>query len=488
MVNTSGVQRPRRVLKYSAILLVLALLAYGTFLVSQSWRETKSDQASQLGTIADLSEVAIDTYFSQLEIGMQNLGADLLADANNKRKHKNPDFERAYNLVSRFQKLHSELGNVILIRGDGQVLLTGTTRNSRDLPTLAKDSAFLKIRGELLRGPAFAIGQPVVGTIDKSWVVAARYAVTDKSGKLAYIISANLPANLLQHYWSESTTPGITALGLIRDDGYLVSRYPEPDAASLDDAYGKPVKDAMIEYLRANRFPQRGQVEMRGGKGKVTDLRALRRLQHYPLTLFVEMPMSEIKAAWWEDMHAPYFVMTLLLACVFAFYSISRRRRRAWSMAQRREELRHNYEQALHERSPNEIFMFDEDTLKFTYANDVALENTGYTLERLQQRTLLSLQPELSAESFAKMVEPLRSGGQEAINYQTSQARENGSTYPVEVNLQLMALDDDAKGFMAIVNDITALREAEENIRAFNAPFERRASRRNKQSPQVIAI
>ena len=156
-------------------------------------------------------------------------------------------------------------------------------------------------------------------------------------------------------------------------------------------------------------------------------------------------------------------------------------------MAQRREELRHNYEQALHERSPNEIIMFDADKLQISYANDVALENTGYTLEQLQQKNILSLHPEISPESFAKMIEPLRSGEQESVNYQTIQTRENGSTYPVEVSLQLMALDD-SNGFMAIINDITALREAEENIRKFNAPFERRAAKRNKQSPQVIAV
>jgi len=99
------------VLKYSAILLVLALLAYATFLVSQSWREAKSDQSSQLATIADLSEIAIDTYFTQLEIGMQNLGADLFADTRNKLTRKKPDLDRAFKLVNRFQKLHSELGN-----------------------------------------------------------------------------------------------------------------------------------------------------------------------------------------------------------------------------------------------------------------------------------------------------------------------------------------------------------------------------------------
>lgn len=475
MSNASGVYHPKGVLKYSATLLVLALLAYAIFLVSQSWRETKSDQAIHLATIADLSEIAINTYFTQLEIGLRNVGADL-ADM-----HKKPDLDRAFRLISRFQGLHTELGNVMLIRGDGQILLTGKIPNGPDMPTLANDSAFMKFRGELLRGTPFAIGQPVMGHIDNSWVSSARYAVTDETGKLLYIISANLPDNLLQRFWPDSPSPRITALGLVRDDGYLVSSYPLPDDVSLDDVYGKPAVGAMVEHLRANNFPKRGQVEMRGNDGKAADLRVMRRLQHFPVTLFVDMPISEIKAAWWDDMHAPYFMMALLLAGIFAFYSLSLHRRRTWSMAQRREELRRNYEQALNERSPNEIFMFDADTLQFTYANDYALENLGYSVEQLQEKNILSLHPEMSIESFGALIEPLRCGEQESIRYQTVQAREDGSTYPVEVNLQLMTSDDNGGGFLAIINDLTALRQAEENIRAFNAPVERRAPKRKVQ-------
>ncbi len=478
MINASGVQKPKRVLKYSATLLVFALLAYATFLISLSWREAKSDQASQLATVADLSKNAIDMYFTQLEIGMQNLGADL-ADMYDKRTDKQLDLDRAFKLVSRFQRLHTELSNVMLIRSDGQLLLTGNTPNSPDLPTLANDSAFMDFRSELQQGSAFVIGKPVMGYIDKSWVVSARYAVTDQTGKLAYILSANLPADLLQRYWLDSTIPRITALGLIRDDGYLVSRYPEPDAARLDDMYGKPAGGAMVEYLRENNQPQHGQVELPGSDGKAKDLRVMHRLQHYPVTLFVEMPMSEIKAAWWHKMHAPYVLMALLLAGLIAIYSLSRRRRDAWSEAQRREALRRNYEQALDERSPNEILMFDADTLRSNYANDYALEKLGYSLEQLQQKTLLALHPELGIESFGEMIEPLRRGEQEAIKYQTVQARHNGSTYPVEVNLQLMRSEEGGEGFMAIINDITALKQAEENIRKFNAPVERRAAGRN---------
>jgi PAS domain S-box-containing protein len=57
------------------------------------------------------------------------------------------------------------------------------------------------------------------------------------------------------------------------------------------------------------------------------------------------------------------------------------------------------------------------------------------------------------------------------------QARENGSTYPVEVNLQLITLEDGVEKYLAVVHDITALKQAEENIRKFNAPVERRGGR-----------
>src|SRR4030067_2613664 len=100
MANASSEHRANHILKFSAKVLVLALLAYAAFLVSQSWRETKSDQAIQLATIADLNANAIDMYFTQLEIGMQNLGADLAST------HKKLALDRAFKLVKRFQALH----------------------------------------------------------------------------------------------------------------------------------------------------------------------------------------------------------------------------------------------------------------------------------------------------------------------------------------------------------------------------------------------
>lgn len=472
MTSTSGEHRPRRLLKYSAILLVAAQLAYAAFLAVESWREVRTEQAGLLATVAGLDANAVDSYFTQLEIGLRNLGAEL---TDTQRKH---DLAHAYDLVHRFQKLHTELGNVILMRGDGQMLLTGNEPNNPDMPTLAGDPVFTRFRDELQQGPPFAIGRPVAGNIDKRWVVAARYAVTDRAGKLVYIISANLPAGLLQPYRLDTATPKISALGLVRDDGYLVSLYPEPDAASQDNLYGKPDESAMTGYLRAKKFPQQGLVEMPGSDGRTADLRALQRLQHYPVTLFVDLPMPEIRAAWLARMSDTYFLLALMLLGIVIFYGMSFRRRRAWSTEQRREVLRHKYEHALNERSPNEILMFDADTLQISFANDHALKHTGYALAEIQQKDILSLHPEIGIEAFGALIEPMRRGEQESVRYQTVQACSDGSTYPVEVNLQFIKPEQGGDGFMAIINDITAFRLAEENLRKFNAPVERRAARR----------
>ncbi len=472
MANTSGEHQFDRLLKHAATLLVAVLLACAGFLVAHSWRAARTDQAAQLATIARLNADALDLYFTQLEIGMQNLGDDLV------ESNRKLDLGRAYRLVNRFQKLHTELGNVILIRADGQVLMTGNTPNNPDMPTLAGDPIFTGFRSELQQGSPFVIGQPVKGHIDSRWVVAARYAVADHAGKLAYIISANLPADMLQPSWADLTAAGVTALGLVRDDGYLVSRYPEPDAASLDDVYGQPAGGEMISYLRANRYPQSGLVDMPASGGSPASVRALRRLQHFPVTLYAEVPKSAARAALCDRMRTIYFLVVLLLAGILAYYAMSHRHRRIWSVEQRREELRRHYENTLNERSPNEIYLFDAVTLQFSYANDYALKHTGYSLEQLRQMNMLSLHPEMGIESFGAAIEPLRRGEQESVKYQTVQARSDGSTYAVEVTVQLMKSDVDGEGFMAIINDITAFKQAEENIRKFNFPVERRAARR----------
>ena len=112
------------------------------------------------------------------------------------------------------------------------------------------------------------------------------------------------------------------------------------------------------------------------------------------------------------------------------------------------------------ERSLNEIYIFNAETLHFIEVNRGARENLGYTMEELRGLTPLDLKPEFPPELFAKLLEPLRAGNQEKVEFTTVHLRKDGTQYPVEVHLQLMT--DAIPVFVAIILDITERMKLEE--------------------------
>lgn len=116
------------------------------------------------------------------------------------------------------------------------------------------------------------------------------------------------------------------------------------------------------------------------------------------------------------------------------------------------------------EESFNEIYLFDVDTLDFLHVNAGARRNLQYSMDELKQLSAVRINADLSDNQFAKLVAPLRSGEEQLVVFETNHLRKNGSTYPVEVRLQLSS-GDDRPVFIAIGNDITERKKAEEALR-----------------------
>lgn len=113
------------------------------------------------------------------------------------------------------------------------------------------------------------------------------------------------------------------------------------------------------------------------------------------------------------------------------------------------------------DESSNEILVFEANTLTFVQANRGAKENLGYSDEELRQMTPMDLSPTLtSREMFEALVEPLRSGKKDIITYEGNHVRSDGSSYPVEVSLQL-STSEVPPVFLSIVQDITERRNVE---------------------------
>jgi PAS domain S-box-containing protein len=113
------------------------------------------------------------------------------------------------------------------------------------------------------------------------------------------------------------------------------------------------------------------------------------------------------------------------------------------------------------DQSLNEIFVFEDRSLRFELVSRGGRESLGYTLEELQQLTPLDLMAEFDRASFEALLEPLRSRRQARSTFKASHRRKDGSLYRVEIQLQYVA-DSGSGHFVGLSQDISE-REALES-------------------------
>ncbi len=108
----------------------------------------------------------------------------------------------------------------------------------------------------------------------------------------------------------------------------------------------------------------------------------------------------------------------------------------------------------------NEIYIFDPDTFRFILVNDGAARNLGYSLAELEGMTPWDLKREFTEGSFRARVAPLLEGRSQRLIFESAHSRKDGTSYPVEVRLQLVETGK-RRVFLAVVNDITERRKNE---------------------------
>ena len=132
------------------------------------------------------------------------------------------------------------------------------------------------------------------------------------------------------------------------------------------------------------------------------------------------------------------------------------------------------------EESLNEIYVFDAKTLRFIQVNKGARLNLGYSMEELSNLTPLDIKPEFTAESFSKIVEPLRVVEKQKIEFKTVHCRKDGSLYDVEVHLQLSTFQS-VPVFVAIILDVTERKKVEDKLEQYRHNLESLVEERTKE-------
>ncbi len=116
------------------------------------------------------------------------------------------------------------------------------------------------------------------------------------------------------------------------------------------------------------------------------------------------------------------------------------------------------------EDATNEIYVFESESMRFLSVNRGARDNLGYTMDELAELTPIDIKPKFTEKSFGKLIEPLRDGSRNDVHFETVHRRKDGSTYNVDVNLQL-ARTETPPVFFAVMDDVTNRRRTEEQLR-----------------------
>lgn len=164
-------------------------------------------------------------------------------------------------------------------------------------------------------------------------------------------------------------------------------------------------------------------------------------------------------------------ILSLLYAVLYAFIARAER----ILVRQRKEyiqvtEISSRLGRVLDESS-NEIYIFDANNFQFIQVNRGARDNLGYSMEELCRMAPWDLKPEFTREEFLKHVGSLQNGDRRKINFETVHQRKDGSTYPVEVRLQL-SHKEDPPVYVAIILDITERKQSEDKLRMFSRAIE----------------
>ena len=118
--------------------------------------------------------------------------------------------------------------------------------------------------------------------------------------------------------------------------------------------------------------------------------------------------------------------------------------------------------------SKNEIYIFDAESLHFTQANQGALNNLGYTAGEMRRLTPFDLKHGGGKDELKAKLDRMREGNQTLLRIEAAHTRKDGSTYPLECQIQYFP-DETPPVFAAIGEDVS---EAAETQKALNAKSE----------------
>ncbi len=292
--------------------LVGALLIISTGLwLALTWQTISQRQMQRMSVAATLAATDADGYFGLLRARGREVANQL------RRRDVLRHPQAALPVLRRFTAGNPDLTSAMVIRTDGQVLassspdaMSGIGNVMSDPSRRAQFERSLQTAGLLINPPQRS-GQP------NKWAIPVQYVVRDSKGKTLFLFQFRILLEEQQALWKElQLVPGVI-IGLMRDDGVLISQVPDQHQAraGADSSAVAVPANVLAQGKESGRYTSAAA----DGSSRVG---VYERLTHYPLYVYLSIPRSVVAQIWWQYARVPLYLLVSGLFIGMIIYAI----------------------------------------------------------------------------------------------------------------------------------------------------------------------
>ena len=308
LTTPTGLSRIGRLANTLANVMVAVVLCVFVLNAAYTWHQVRAQNLLQMDAIASLMKRTQDTYLLSHQASLQSL-VDQLESSGGLS-----DLARVQKLLSDYKSHRGEISHTFISDLTGQMLASSATPKLTDLPFIGDQPSHATFLKEHLDKTGLYVGRPQLGKVQKTWNVSLRLVLRDRQGQPVAVLSDVIQTQTLASFWTEAVAGSVMSIGILRDDDYLLGRYPVPATADEASIYGKPRTGALAKHLQAAGHPKQGVVEgvnvIAGGESY---LNFYRRLDGFPLTVFAAQPVAHLQAVWLRSLWPSLFVLLLFI-------------------------------------------------------------------------------------------------------------------------------------------------------------------------------
>jgi len=267
-----------------------------------SWEQTRENELARMARSTKLLAAHADNYFLSFELKTRSLARELRAtDPARSAGDVLP-------LLRVFMETSGDIAEVSLRALDGRVLASTAERGADGTaPRTAPGPLPSRTEQRLLIQP------PVQNRMQTAWMIPLQLVVFDAGQQARFFIEVGVALDGQQALWRKLAEGTRASLGLLRQDGYLISRLP--DGGDRAQTYGKTVSGALYQVTRNE--PVEGFYEGPVFTGN-RRLGAFQRLSRLPVYAFMSESQTTLISLWWSSVHWP-LVLALLSILMAAF-------------------------------------------------------------------------------------------------------------------------------------------------------------------------